>query len=531
MVGASALRRWRGPLADLGKIAGLAAVYWLTGQLGLRIGTVGGFAAPVWPPSGIALVALLLFGRRVWPGVALGAFLLNLSHGAPAPAAFGIGIGNALEGLVATHLLVRRRFELSLARPADVLALVVAALVSTPISATIGVGSLFLSGAVASSTAVLMWVPWVVGDILSLLVLAPVLLLLPVRDTTQKASILETALAFASVLATSLVVLGGTLPPELEPILGRAYLIYPVLLWPSIRIGPRGSAIAMVLVSIVAIGATRMNRGAFASDDYVTALIALQVFIGVVALTQLLLASAVAESRLRDTLMSIASHELRGPIGTLGLTLEMARETPTPQAIDSAQKQVRRLAALVQELLDATRVGAQRLMLNPVPTDLAEVAAAVVVRLGPELGGARCEVSLRAQPCKGTWDPLRMDQLITNLVSNAIRHAPGAPVTISVEPLGDRVRLRVADQGPGIAPRDQARIFDAYRSLERKGPGLGLGLHIARDIVVAHGGTLRIESELGHGAAFIAELPCTPAAARRARARWPFPAPRLHRPA
>jgi signal transduction histidine kinase len=220
--------------------------------------------------------------------------------------------------------------------------------------------------------------------------------------------------------------------------------------------------------------------------------------------------------------MSIASHELRGPLGTLGMGLEVVREAPTGDAIDSAQRQVRRLAALVQELLEVTRVGVPRLELRPRPTDLAELAAGVVARLESDLRAASCAITLQAQPCIGSWDPLRVDQLITNLVTNAARHAPGSPITITIEALGDRVRLRVADHGPGIALRDQARIFDAYRSLQRKGPGLGLGLHIAREIVLAHGGTLTVESELGRGAAFVAELPCHPMNGRRVWMRWPL---------
>jgi signal transduction histidine kinase len=115
-----------------------------------------------------------------------------------------------------------------------------------------------------------------------------------------------------------------------------------------------------------------------------------------------------------------------------------------------------------------------------------------------------------------------MEQLLTNLLSNAARHAPGTAITISVESVGDRARLRVADRGPGIARRDQARIFEAFRSLDQQPQGLGLGLYIVRQITVAHGGTIRVESELGHGAIFVVELPRQPLPPPRALVHIPL---------
>ena len=511
-----AIQRWRGLLRDVAQTMALAVVYSVTGHLGLLVGAVGVFAAPVWPPAGIALAAMVLFGGRMWLGVPIGSLAVTLVQGAPLPAALGIAAGNTVEVLVALHLLRRTRFEPSLARTRDVGALVAAAGPSAAISATIATLTLLATSATSSSEGILTWLSWIVGNLLSMLVVTPLLLLLVVgRDTTRRAGKLESALAFVAVLAGSIVFIGGALPHELRPILERGYLIYPVLLWPSMRIGPRGSAIAIAITSIVAIVSTKMNRGAFgATGGSVTALIALQVFLGVVALTQLLLASAVAESRLRDKLMSIAAHELRGPLGTLAMALDVVREAPSLRGLDAAQRQISRLAALVQELLETTRLGTPRLRMSEEPIDLAELAAGVLSRLEPTLREARCDVTLRAEPSMGSWDALRLEQLITNLVTNAARHAPGAPITVSIDEVDDRVRLRVSDQGPGIARRDRARIFDAYRSLEREGPGLGLGLHIAREIVVGHGGKLRVESEPGHGATFVVELPRHPPAER-----------------
>lgn len=141
---------WRG-LHYLAKVAILFALYFSTGKLGLMMGAVGGFAPLVWPPTGISLAALLLFGYRLWPGVAVGAFLVNLSSGAPPLVATGIALGNTLEALSGAYLLRRYAgWRNSLDHLRDVLALLVlAALLSTMVSATMGVSSLWLGGVIS----------------------------------------------------------------------------------------------------------------------------------------------------------------------------------------------------------------------------------------------------------------------------------------------------------------------------------------------------------------------------------------------
>src|SRR6266851_4962172 len=200
------LRYWAGVIA-------LGILYFTTGGLGLMLDPESGFATLVWPPTGIALAALLLLGYRFWPGIAAGAFLLNLflafKQSVPAPwfTALGMGIGNTLEALVGAYLLQRGAgFQPALGRLRDVLALIfLAAVLSTPVSATIGVCSLWLGGGMALTAFGRTWLTWWVGDLLGALVFAPLLLTWASRPVRQVPAL---RVAEAMLLAASLVAVG-----------------------------------------------------------------------------------------------------------------------------------------------------------------------------------------------------------------------------------------------------------------------------------------------------------------------------------
>ncbi len=221
--------------------------------------------------------------------------------------------------------------------------------------------------------------------------------------------------------------------------------------------------------------------------------------------------------RARDEFLSVASHELRTPLTALKLQLEMAlRELRRPAArdvrprVDRAHGQVLRLEGLVQDLLDVTRIQAGRLALRTEPLALSALVADIVGRFGAELERAGNAVALSVEPgVVGRWDRDRLDQVVTNLVANAVRHAPGAPVAVSLSRGDGWAVLVVRDEGPGIPAEAQGRIFERF---ERAGDprhvgGLGLGLFIVRRIVEAHGGTVRVQSGEGRGCAFTVELP------------------------
>jgi signal transduction histidine kinase len=225
--------------------------------------------------------------------------------------------------------------------------------------------------------------------------------------------------------------------------------------------------------------------------------------------------------RLRDDFLCIASHELRTPLTTLGLQADSAlrtiKQTQTISIdtltgkLHTMRKQMERLDYLIQGLLDASRIVTGRLELHPESTDLSGLTEEVAQRFAEEAHRADCKLHLSLQPdVVGVWDRLRLEQLITNLITNAIKYGRERPIDIGLEQSGDLALLWVRDRGIGIAPENHERIFGRFEraASQRNYGGLGLGLWIVRQILDAMGGTIRLESALGSGSTFIVELPC-----------------------
>ncbi|MGK4005827.1 AAA family ATPase [Sorangium sp. So ce1036] len=227
----------------------------------------------------------------------------------------------------------------------------------------------------------------------------------------------------------------------------------------------------------------------------------------------------------RDEFLVVASHELKTPLTSLQMQAQLVerllrrhqRAELPPERIESTlrvlNRQLTRLGHLVDELLDVTRLNAGRLAIVRAPVDLSALAREVVERMSQQLADAGCPIQLDLdEPVVGRWDPSRLEQVVINLLSNAMKYGAGGLVQVSVRRRADRALLVVRDQGIGIAEADQARIFERFeRAVSvRNFGGLGLGLYIVRWIVAAHGGSVRVESQLGAGATFVVELPLEP---------------------
>jgi signal transduction histidine kinase len=224
--------------------------------------------------------------------------------------------------------------------------------------------------------------------------------------------------------------------------------------------------------------------------------------------------------RARDDFLSVASHELRTPLTNVQLNVEGLRRllrrregAATPEIlarIDSAYASTQRLARLIDRLLDVSRLKAGRFELELEQADLSSIAASVVEQSAEALSEARCTVTLNAAaPVTGHWDHLRLEQVVTNLLSNAMKYGAGAPIEITVTGTDHQGEIAVRDHGIGIDPANQARVFDQFERAvsKRDFSGLGLGLWICGQIVTLHGGRIGLESAAGQGAAFTVTLP------------------------
>jgi PAS domain S-box-containing protein len=225
--------------------------------------------------------------------------------------------------------------------------------------------------------------------------------------------------------------------------------------------------------------------------------------------------------QVRDEFLSVASHELKTPLTPLRLKLQAMRRTATsagetPEAqrmlahLDVAERQVSKLNRLIESLLDVSRISAHKLELDLEDVDLAEVVREVAGRFEPEAHKVGCDVRVHApRPTIGRWDRMRLEQVVTNLLSNALKYGAGKPVTLEVGTHGDQAVLVVRDQGIGIEQGNLSRIFDRFERAvsERHYGGLGLGLYITRQIVEALGGGIAAQSTPEQGSTFIVTLP------------------------
>jgi PAS domain S-box-containing protein len=270
------------------QVAVVALAYLGAAKLGLLAAVAQKVVSSAWPPSGVALATLLLFGLRYWPGVAAGAFLLNWTAGVPAAGAAGIALGNTLEAVSAVWLLQRVvAFRPSLERLRDVLALVtLAALASTTVSATVGVVSLWASGVVERDALKHLWFVWWSGDALGDVLVAPLLL------TWARATRPAGRWPEAAALVVLLVLLTALL---LRSPLTYVYAVFPVAVWAAVRFGPRGSATATALIAGLMIWYTLRGLGPFAGATPTENLALLQAFLALASVTGLVLAAATAE--------------------------------------------------------------------------------------------------------------------------------------------------------------------------------------------------------------------------------------------
>ncbi|MFI5119440.1 MAG: CHASE3 domain-containing protein [Thermoanaerobaculia bacterium] len=219
----------------------------------------------------------------------------------------------------------------------------------------------------------------------------------------------------------------------------------------------------------------------------------------------------------RDAFLSVAGHEIRTPLSALNLLIyqlsRQVRALGNEKAIDLAgrcEKQLSRLIRLADELLDVSRISAGTLHLSPEEADLSVVAGDVVERFEESARRAGCALELRApEALTGFWDRLRLEQVLSNLLTNALKFGAGEPVLVEVSSQGGDATLTVADHGIGIHDADQRRIFGRFQRVATAEtyPGMGLGLWITREIVEAHGGKISVESRPGAGATFRVNLP------------------------
>lgn len=226
--------------------------------------------------------------------------------------------------------------------------------------------------------------------------------------------------------------------------------------------------------------------------------------------------------RARDEFLAVASHELKTPLAALRLqTQYLLRQAETGMLtamstdrlmalMKMGDRQIRQLTKIIDDLLDVSRIEAGRLRLDRDHVDLASLVRDVIDRFAEEAAARGSQIHYsQTGSLSGHWDRFRLDQALTNLISNALKYGASQPIEVWLEGEADRVRVTVRDQGIGIAPEDLPRIFDRFERAvsNRDYSGLGLGLYISRQVIEAHGGKVQVTSAPGTGSTFTIELP------------------------
>jgi signal transduction histidine kinase len=523
----------------------LLVVYYATAKLGLLMDPVGGFATTVWPPTGISLVALSLFGYRLWPGIALGAFLVNVSAGAPLLAAGGMAAGNTLEALLGTYLLRRYAgFRGSLESIQQVFVFVVlAAGFSTMLSATIGVTSGYLGGVIPYAETGKAWISWWLGDAMGDLLLAPLLFAWR-RGPRIHLSIPRLVEGGILILSLGVVTLAafGAWPIPGEGLQLQAYAVFPFLIWAALRFGRHGTVTTTFLVACIAIVRTAQGAGPFARESVNESLLLLQAFMGIVTVTMLVLSADVTERRRAEEELLKAQEDLDRTLqDEIGERMQVAKslEELSTRLLNIQDEERHRLA---RELHDSTAQSLAALSMNLAvagrsregldvrarsaldesvslaercsreirtlsyllhPPLLEEVGLPAALRWLVEGFSRRSGISV-ALDVPGEFGRLPMEvenalfRIVQECLTNVQRHSEGGSAWINLARDQGGIRLEVRDDGKGLPPE----VLSRRGGVEL----LGVGILGMRERVRQLGGHLGIDSR-GKGTTVRVEIP------------------------
>jgi two-component sensor histidine kinase/integral membrane sensor domain MASE1 len=493
-------------------MAALALAYFLLARLGLSLAFSTRQVSAIWPPTGFALAVLTALGLRVWPGIYVGAFLANALASEPLQVAACIACGNTLAGLVAAAGLRALGFERELQRSRDVVALIVVAIGSAMVSATLGALSLWGGGLVPWLHIMDTWRTWWVGDTLGMLIFAPLLftwMAQPRLDWSGR-RLLESAAYLAALIVVGIVVFAHPNEAD-EPFYQRSYTAFPLLIWAGLRFGPRETVLGAVLLSVFAIYGVLAGLGPFATGGLDERLILLDTFIGVIGCTALLLGAVSAERRgaerrlqhahdeleqrvrertaelataveqLRDANATLNRHSLelsrRGRenetllreihhrvknnmqviIGLLSLRAQDLKEPHVLEFVEESRDRVRSMALVHEQLYrskDLHRI--------PIESYLRSLVDGLLQTQGmPEVGRVISAAGItlpvdQAIPC---------GLIVTELVTNALKHAfPARTGTLRIVLVdrSEQLELLIADDGVGLPEETELAARDSF---------------------------------------------------------------------
>jgi signal transduction histidine kinase len=547
----------RSSLPPIGLSLVVGIVYFAGAELGLSLATLHQNVTPVWPPTGIAIAALLIFGPRVWPGVFAGALAANLALNLPIASDVGIATGNTLEAILAWYLLQRsKRWDRSFESVRDVMTFIVYAGVLAPlVSATIGSLSVCFGDPAQLPNFAWLWLTWWMGDGFGALIVSPLLRSWRLSWKIDSADAPEIASLLVLLIIVVLIVFGGWFPGPVKTY-PLAYLCLPCLLWAALRFDQRIVTGSIVLMASVAVWGAKHGYGPFVQPSANVTLLLLMSFVGTSALMTLLVAAVTVErrkaedekwrlaselerrrtdlleresharqqaeeaSRLKEEFLATVSHELRTPLNAVVGWSRLLRSGKLDNdgmthAVDVIERNAAAQRQIIEDLLDVSRIVAGKLRISTQPVDLLLVIHAAIDAVQPAAEAKEIKISthVEAPDLIVKADVERLQQVFWNLLSNAVKFTPhGGLIDVYLERSDSLAEVRIEDSGPGVPPEFLPHIFERFSQADgsstRKHGGLGLGLAIVRHLVEIHGGTVSATNrEAESGAILTVRLP------------------------
>ncbi len=551
----------------------MAIAYFCLAQISLSVTIIDGSAAAVWLPSGFALAAVLLLGNYLWPGIFIGAFcadILNRPLTLVNFTAYAIACTGNVLGILAPAYLIRRyigdRYPFDRVRGVFLFALI-AAVFGSVLDATIGTTALSITGKTPWSEYGIIWWTWWTANAVGIVIFPPLILAwiraFQESEPLPKQRSLEAASLLFLTLTTCQIAFGKGYPVE--------YLFLPLLVWAAFRFGQSGATLSIAITSVIAIVATARDFGPFVRHSTHESLLLLQSFVGVVALTTLILSAVISENqqanaqlkmanadlqrldRLKDEFLANTSHELRTPLnGIIGIAeslIDGATGQLPPLTLYNLSMLVssaRRLSNLVNDILDFSKLRHNTIELQLNPVRMRELVEVVLAISRPLIGSKQLQIVNAISPELPAVqaDENRVQQILYNLIGNAIKFTDKGTVEISAEvfighgasgighrennqshefnarsPLSTQhhaigtphLAITVSDTGIGIPADKLDRIFESFEqgdgSTAREYGGTGLGLAITKQLVELHGGNITVTSTVGVGSRLTFTLP------------------------
>jgi len=538
---------FRRGISYAGGLVAIGVIYFALAKGGLALASIHPSATPIWPPTGVALAAVLLWGYRTWPAIFTAAVIANATTAGSVATAIAIATGNSLEAVVGAYLINRCSRGCNTFSTPDSVAkfALICVVIATPISASIGLTSLATAGYIERTNFANAWVTWWLGDVTGALVVAPVIVLWASSHyhAFNRNEFLETV----GVLATAAVVGLIAFSPLIEQTPSRdplGFLAILPMLWAALRRGPRDTATVALVLAGITIWGTLTGGGPFTTADLNASFLLVLMFLISITVPSLLLSADVevrkkAEESLRraqielerkvaertqelelanaakSRFFAMASHDLRQPLHALGLfvaqlrtPLKSGERTKTIERVDATRKE---MDEMFNSLLDISRLDAG--ILTPKITEFP--IARLLQKIETRFDQATREKGLRLRVRRSdAWvrsDAMLLERILLNLVSNAVRYTLRGGIIVGCRRLGEMLRIEVWDSGPGI-PEDQKRnIFGEFFQLptpeRNRYGGLGLGLAIVDRLRVLLNHQIDLASTVGRGSRFAIRVP------------------------